>query len=103
MLGLIDTGIVYTPDPATGAYTVVARTGLACRLVQQGMSTDMGPARAEKAPGPKLLWDASYVMPESAQLEISGVRWNVEPGTLYAPRLPDGTVYYRAAQVVRAA
>lgn len=93
---------VYTPDPTTGAYTVTATSALACRLALLSPSGDMGPSRSEAAGTRRLLWGADYVMPETAQVEVDGERWNIQAGTLAAPRDLSGSVAYRRAEVTRA-
>lgn len=100
--GLDQTATVYTPSGTTGAYTVVDKTGLACRLALSSVSTDMGPSRAEADGARRLLWDPDYVMPEEAQVEVDGERWNIQAGTLAAPRDLTGGVVYRRAEVTKA-
>lgn len=102
MIGLIDSATVYTAAADTGAFTVEAKTSLACRLVQLPVTGATIDERAELAKRRILLWDAGYVMPDNAQLLVSGERWNVVQGTATAPRGPYGTVAYRRAEVVRA-
>lgn len=101
-IGLDQTCTVYTPDPTTGAYTVTATSGLACRLALASVSGDMGPSRSEAAGTRRLLWGADYTMPETAQVEVDGERWNIQAGTLAAPRDLSGAVVYRRAEVTRA-
>lgn len=101
-IGLDKTATVYTPDPTTGAYTVVAKTGLAVRLALTSVSGDMGPSRAEATGARRLLWRPDYMMPETAQLEINGQRWNVVAGSLAEPTdLTRSEVYHRC-EVMRA-
>jgi hypothetical protein len=59
--------------------------------------------RAELLALRQLLWEPSYVMPETVQVEVNGdgLRWNVVHGTLGALRGPSGAVMYRRADVVR--
>lgn len=102
--GMIDTATVYTEHASTGAYTVVARANLRCRLAHvsrqpAATATD----RAELGAMRRLLWEAGYAMPEHARVEIGGVRWSIVAGTLAAYRGPAGTVTHRSADVVRAA
>lgn len=101
MIGLDQTAIVYTEAPVTGAFTVVAKSGLRCRLahVRGGGSQ---PERAELAALRNMLWEPDYVLPETAQVEVDGIRWNPVPGTFGAMRGPSGTVLYRRCDVVRA-
>lgn len=104
MIGLLDTAVVYTRDAATGAFSTVAQSALACRLAhvnQQPGAT--GDQRAELAAMRNLLWDPSYVMPELCQVEVNadGVRWQPEKGTFGAFRGPMGTVIYRRCDLRR--
>lgn len=102
MIGLNQTAIVYTPNPTTGAYDVVAQAGLKCRLVHASISTDMGPARSEQTGARRLLWGPAYVMPETAQILVGAERWNVVAGTLATIRGLNGAVFYRRCEVTKA-
>ncbi|NJN53286.1 MAG: hypothetical protein HC804_00135 [Anaerolineae bacterium] len=103
MYGLDQTAIVYTPHATTGAYTVVARSELVCRLayVEQGGSA-VGGERENIGQRRRLLWDAEYAMPDEAQVEVDGERWNVLMGTYGQLRGADSQVVYRRCEVVRA-
>jgi hypothetical protein len=102
MIGLDQTAVVYTPNLTTGAYDVVANAALDCRLTHSSISTDMGPAREEQTGARRMLWGPDYVMPETAQVEVDGVRWNVQAGTFAAIRGPDSAVFYRRCEVTQA-
>jgi hypothetical protein len=100
---------VYTRPPG-GTFTVAARTGLACRLVNlSGPDPRASPERAALASAPALDWEASYVMPDVAQVRITahpdaaliGTNWTPVHGTLSAPADWTNTVTYRRAEVVR--
>lgn len=97
------TATVYT-EGAGGAFTVVAKVNLGCRLSTisgRGATTTVD--RAELLAMRQLFWDPSYDMPECCQIEIDGVRWNPQPGTFVAPTRPiGGIIAYRACDVVRA-
>lgn len=102
--GLLDqTATVYTPHASTGAFTVVAKSGLKCRLayIQQGGS-DIGGERASIGSRRRLLWKADYEMPSDAQILIGAERWNVLAGTYGALRGPGSVVLYRRCEVVSA-
>lgn len=101
-IGLDQTCTVYTPNGTTGAYDVVAVSGMACRLALASVSGDMGPSRAEADGTRRLLWGPDYTMPETAQVEVDGERWNIQAGTLAAPRDLSGAAVYRRAEVTRA-
>lgn len=93
---------VYTEALATGAYTVVAQANLPCRLgVIPTRGATSSAERAELASMRRLVWGPGYAMPEHCQIEIDGQRWNPVAGTLMAPTWIDGSVVYRAADVVR--
>jgi len=102
MYGLDQTANIYTPG-ADGDFTVLAKSGLVCRLayIQQGGS-DIGGEREDIGSRRRLLWEEAYTMPETAQVEVSSERWNVLQGTLGAVRGPDSSVVYRRCEVVRA-
>ena len=50
----------------------------------------------------RLLWQEDYTMPETAQVEVDGKRWNVLAGTFGKLRGPSGAVVYRRCEVVSA-
>jgi hypothetical protein len=108
MIGFDQTATVYTPDPTTGAYTVVDKTGLSCRLaVVTVTGADPGPGRVELVDERRLLWEPGYAMPAEAQVEITshglaGRKWNVQVGSVAAIRGPSGSVAYHRARVVEA-
>jgi hypothetical protein len=93
------TATVYTPDPATGAFTVVARAGLACRLALPGAAPDA--ARAESLARRRLLFDPAYGMPARAQVEVGGARWNVEAPADGPPATLGGVALAGAADIAR--
>lgn len=101
MLGLDQTATVRTPNASNGRFDVTATTGLECRLVRS-VGGASAVDRAEIAASGTLLWDASYVMPAQAQVEVSGERWNVVRGTEALLRGPTGTSHHRRALVERA-
>ncbi len=103
MFGLDQTADIYTPNGTTGAYTVLAKSGLVCRLayIQQGATT-IGGEREDIGQRRRLLWSEAYTMPETAQIEVDGERWNVLAGSLGSLRGPFGDVVYRRCEVVRA-
>jgi hypothetical protein len=103
VLGLIQTATVYTENPTTGIFDVVAKTGLPCRLAhidRQPAAT--APDRAEFAAMRNMLWEPGYVLPETAQVDVEGVRWNPVAGTFGAMKGPSGAVTYRRCDVRRA-
>lgn len=102
MYGLDQTASVYTPDPTTGDFTVLAKSGLVCRLayIQQGGS-DIGGEREDIGSRRRLLWEETYAMPSNAQVEVDSQRWNVLAGTFGPVRGPDSSVVYRRCEVVQ--
>lgn len=101
MIGLNKTASVYTADPTTGAYTVLAKSGLRCRLAIKPSPAETADERAELNHRRRLLWDEAYTMPETAQVEIEAVRWNVQAGTVDVLTDLGSTVIYRRADVVK--
>lgn len=102
MIGLDQTATIYTEHASTGLYSVVDRSDLACRLVHVDIGgAQSGGARAELAALRSMLFEPDYVMPETAQVEVSGIRWQPVAGTFGAFRGPSGTVEYRRCDVVR--
>lgn len=103
ILSLLDqSGDVYTPHATTGDYTVLAKSGLVCRLVRMMLTTNAAGERVELAGKRSLIWEAGYTMPETAQVEVDGKRWNIQAGTVDYPRGHSGAVEYGRADVVEA-
>lgn len=98
MFGFIDTAAVYTPG-SDGSYTVLAKTLASARLCITPIAAPAG-SRVELEAAPRLLWTDDYAMPEAAQVEVSGARFNVKAGTYDALRGPSGAVTYRRVDVV---
>lgn len=84
MIGLDQLATVYTEHATTGAYTVVAKSDLACRLaVISAETAGTGGDRQELTSARRLLWGADYAtMPDNAQIEVDGQRWNIRSGTV---------------------
>ena len=102
MFGLIDSANVYTPNATDGDFTMLAQSGLACRLaVARRGPEDVGGEREDIGARRRLLWEAAYTMPDEAQVEVGGVRWNVLAGTFSDIRGPDGSVVYRRCEVTK--
>lgn len=103
MIGLIQVATVFTENPTTGAFDVVAKSDLKCRLAHiDGQPAATAPDRAEFAAMRNMLWEPEYVLPETAQVLVDGVRWNPVAGTFGAMKGPSGAVVYRRADVRRA-
>ena len=101
MLGLDQTASVYTPDATDGSYTVLAKSGLECRLTHN-TTVQKTPAdeRAEVAHNRRLLFDPDYTMPTNCEILIDSQRWSIQPETIEALRGPGGNVIYNRATVV---
>ncbi|MCP4415956.1 MAG: hypothetical protein GY805_04995 [Chloroflexi bacterium] len=100
MVGLDQTAVVYTPAAGDGDFTVEAKTGLACRLTYiTSREVDVGDEREDIGSRRRLLWDETYTMPETAQIEVDGERWNVLAGTLGTIRGPFSTAIYRRCEL----
>lgn len=100
MFGLNATAVVYTPNGTTGAYTVVAKAALPCRLAnvrQEGKGA--AEERDVVAQNRRLLWDEAYVMPDNAQVEVGGVRWNVVPNSYAGMTGLGSEVVYRRCEL----
>lgn len=90
---------VYTAD-ASGRYTVVARTGLACRLAQMPVGSGVSSAeRAELLSTRRLSWEYGYLMPAFAEVEVDGYRWRVQGTPI--PCVPELPAYWVALAVRR--
>lgn len=88
-----------------GTYSVVAKDGLRCSLTRigRGRQNDESMAsRAELATGRVLQWEYDYQIPENAQFEINGRRWNPLKDTVMLTTARPGTEpLYWQADVVR--
>lgn len=99
---LFDTTMdVYAPNLTDGAYTVQTASGVRCRLIEFG--SGMTRSREERASmiGYMLLvYDpAATVLPDDAQVEMRGDRWNVVAGSDTDFRGPTGKVAYHSCDV----
>lgn len=98
MIGLDQTATVYTPHPTTGEYTVLAKSGLPCRLVVVSlrMPNSTAEERADPATDKVFLWGTEYTMPGNAQVSVSGARYNIMANTVTPFRNHITSVYQRA-------
>jgi hypothetical protein len=101
VIAFYQTMTVYTPHASTGVYSVVAASGIPCRLVLVELAKDDEGARAEMAPRRRLLWKG-YAMPDHAQVAIDGTRWNVLEGTAATVSSMGGAEVYRRCEVTAA-
>lgn len=99
---LFDTTMdVYAPNLVDGAYTVLTGTGVRCRLIEFGSGMARGrEERAAMIGYMMLVYDsASTALPDDAQVEIRGDRWNVVVGSDTDFRGPTGVIAYRSCDV----
>lgn len=101
LIGFDQTAAIYTPDETDGSYTVLAKSGLVCRLVHVNTSQSK-PAdeRAEVAHKRRLMWVPDYEMPANAEFVVDGQRWSVQPETVEAIRGISSAVEYRRCTAV---
>ena len=106
MIGLVDLADIYIPDEISGDFTILARGLLPCRLAYSitGSNTaiDAGDERERISSRRRLLWQDDYIMPDSAQVEVDGRRWNVLEGTFSSLRAPNKMIVYYRCDVERA-
>jgi hypothetical protein len=91
----------FTPDGATGAYTVPGPT-FRCRLAhpRTGAGTTVLD-RAELAATRRLIWDPAVALaPDCEVLDPDGARWRPVAGTLALLRDWTGAPVYRVCEAV---
>lgn len=98
---LIDRATVYTSNPTTGLYDVVAKTDLHCRLVKINVE-NAGSQRAELLAARRMMWQADYEMPLNVQVDVFGLRWNIVEGTVGTFRRKLGDTIHNSCDLVRA-
>lgn len=93
---------VYNGRAASGQQSIAVKIELRGRLgvATPTLATESSPHRAAGTEIFRWLWDPDYVMPETAQIEVAGVRYNPVAGKFQAPEI-GGEVIYRACNVVR--
>lgn len=101
--GMHDTATIRT-DAGAG-YTVIAKTGLRCRMSHvSANSGTTGFDRSELAGRRRFLWDdTDYAMPSDCQIEVNGDgnRWNPVADNAFGTfDGPNGQPVYRAVDVV---
>ena len=93
---------VYGPVAGTGRYTNVLKTYLPCRLVLiNTMSPQSGGARTELMAARDFYWDPAWTMPETAQVVVDGVRWQIQAGTIQPMRAGSSAVLLYRCSVIR--
>jgi hypothetical protein len=89
---------------AGGGWTVVAKTGLACRMLH--LNTQDIPTGAERdqlAASRRFVWDPTYNLPQYCQIEVEGLRWNPTSNNAFETiDWADGTPAYKRVRVIRA-
>lgn len=101
MIGTIERHSIYTEDATTGTYSTLAKSGLRCRARHPDGGESL-PERSELAATRVLIWEAGYVMPRYAQVDINGERWQIHPETIASLDGPGGQTIYRRAYITRA-
>jgi hypothetical protein len=102
MIGLVDRATVYTENPVTGVYDVVAKQNLRCRLEHVGGGQTVA-ARAELMQIRHLVFDIAYEMPEDCEVLIDGTRYNPQAGTFARHRGTNSRKAVRAVDVTEVA
>lgn len=98
MYGFVDRATIYTENPSTGEYDVIAKQNLRCRLVHVSGGTTVE-GRAELAQIRHLQFPIDYEMPEDCEVLIDGTRWNPTAGTFGRPRGPNNRKSFRFCDV----
>ena len=102
MIGLIDSADVYMPNATDGSYTTLVQPALPCRLaVARRGPEGVGGERENIGTQWRLLWEQAYTMPDEAQVDINGERWNVLAGTVAKIRGIGGEVVYRRCELTK--
>lgn len=100
--GLDQSASIYTAG-SDGDFTVLAKSGLACRLAYvRHDAADVGEEREDIGSRRRLLWEEAYEMPDPARVVVDSENWNVLSGTYGELRGPSGAVVYRRCEVERA-
>lgn len=101
-MGLVDRAIVFV---VSGDGTTQSRlhSNVRCRLVNSSSSLEAGGnPRAEMADWSKLLWEPGVEIPDDAQIEIKGIRYNMTAEGVETIRTGSGQPYLKRCRVVRA-
>jgi hypothetical protein len=98
-VGFRDRAIVYTENPSTGVYDVIANPNLRCKLKHVSGGTTL-PDRAEFAAIRRLTWQPDYYMPEDCEILIGSQRWNPQPNSFGLFRGTNNNPLYRVCDVV---
>jgi len=99
MFGISTSATVYTPNATDGDFTVEAQT-IVCRLAYVKREPEnVADDREDIGERRRLLYTTDYTMPDTAQVAIDGVRWNILSGTYGAITGPNGSVVYRRCEV----
>lgn len=95
MIGLRQRATVYGEDATTKKYTVVLKSDLPCLLLPVSGAQSMQ-ERAEMNSMRRFFWDASYPLPNYAQIDIGGQKWHpmFESITEYKGTVGDKVVVY---------
>ena len=92
---------VYVENSSTGKFDALVNAGLQCRVVYTRRLAHNEDERSELAGLRTLIFDGSYVMPETCQVDVDGVRWQPRPGTFMTYRDWTGATAYKSCQIER--
>lgn len=94
---------IYTPNETDGRHDVVIASDRPCRLaiVGGGELPETADGRVTQTGVRRLMWHPSLAMPEDAQIEVDGQRWNIHAGTMQAVRGISGAVVYQRCDVTK--
>jgi hypothetical protein len=102
VLGLDQLASVYVETAATGKYTTLSQSNVACRLVNIPLNRIQRPAdRRELSAMRDMLFDPAVSLPEQCQIEVDAVRWQVLPGTFAEYRDWNSNIAYKRCDVLR--
>lgn len=91
---------VYPADPTD--FQVAVKTDLVCGLFHLNTSSpSTGVERTELQADRRLMWDPAYEIPEGAQVEIDGERWQTVIGTFQHHSRNNTPNAYRRCDVLR--
>lgn len=97
------TATIYTADPVTGQFTVVAASNVPVRLdrIRMGFIPE-NRERAEDTRRRRLTWGPASNVPEGSRVVTAGENWNVVRGTTINERWLDGSTMFTGCEVLKA-
>jgi len=100
MLGLNTYADVYIVNDVNGEYDILTHPQLPCRLAHIGV-TGAAIDRAQLLSTRMLIWDVGYSIPDDAQVDVEGNRWQTVRGTFSTLKGPNNVPTYKRVDVVR--